>query len=77
VLETVSLSLAVLKTKTNGYRDIEVYAVSAEMIFEAKYKFNGSKYAPARCSEQSIDDAQHGNKGKKYLKCNDTIKPYR
>jgi hypothetical protein len=77
-LKTYSLGLDVLPSRTRGHRDIRVDAASAVEIFSAQYKFDGRRYVPWKCWQQSIDDSQQGDRGKVYVQCSDNVqKPYR
>ena len=74
-LKTHSLNLNILQTKTNGYRDISVAALSAAMIFGATYKFDGQRYVPRKCYEKSMEKAKSKIT---YFKCSENPeKPYR
>src|SRR2546423_13682058 len=44
----------VLKTSTNGYRDIQAADHTAIEIFTTVWKFNGSKYQPRACSVENL-----------------------
>lgn len=44
VLDLSTLSLHVLRTKTNGLRDIRISAATAQEVLTAVYKFDGKKY---------------------------------
>jgi hypothetical protein len=44
VLAAISLSLEIRKTRSNGYRDIELFAATAVEGTTTKLHFNGTKY---------------------------------
>lgn len=77
VLKTHTLGLSILRSKNNGYRDVEADAATAAMIYGVAYKFNGKRYVPKKCWEQNIDDAEKGRAKITYVKCSSDIeKPY-
>jgi hypothetical protein len=55
-LHTMTLGLKVLKSKTNGYRDISTTEVAAGEIFDTVYTFNGTEYRMARRSKERIKE---------------------
>ena len=46
--------LAVLKTATNGYRDIETGSHTAVEIYTTNWKFDGQKYQPRECKVENF-----------------------
>jgi len=48
--------LAVLKTSTNGLRDIEISALTAVRYFQTRYKFEGHSYQVAKRTSQPIGE---------------------
>ena len=79
VLYTVALNLSVKKTRTNGFHDVEVVALSAVKGWVALYKFDGVKYKPGGCWEHDLGMGKDGEWGKaKRIQCSDSdVKPYR
>jgi hypothetical protein len=47
--------LEVLKTTTNGYRDIETGSHTAVEMYTAKWKFDGQKYQPRECKVENFN----------------------
>jgi hypothetical protein len=54
VLAVNSLGLKVLKTKTNGYRDITTTEVAAAEITDTRYALKGNEYQVVRTSKERI-----------------------
>lgn len=54
VLAVMSLGLKVLKSKTNGHRDITTTEVTAVEIFDTRYAFNGNEYQVVSKSKERI-----------------------
>src|SRR5216684_8749474 len=46
--------LEVLKTSTNGYRDIQAAGHTALEIFSTVWKFDGTKYKPRACTVENL-----------------------
>jgi hypothetical protein len=53
-----TISVDVLKTKTRGMRDIETNGATARTNYGGIYKFNGSIYNAARCTESTPVEAK-------------------
>ena len=54
-LETDVLGLQILKSKTNGYRDIECIQATAAKRITVYFRFDGSRYQPGPSRVKSID----------------------
>ena len=79
VLKTNCVGLDILRTKTKGYHDIEIGAVSAGWTYGAIYKFDGKKYVPKKCWDQSFEEVRGGGikRGRiNYNECGRPEKPY-
>jgi len=58
VLTGGTISVDVLRTKTHGLRDIETNGATAHTNFGRIYKFDGSIYNAARCTESTPVEAK-------------------
>jgi hypothetical protein len=78
VLYTVTLNLSIKKTRTNGFHDVEITALSAVKGWVALYKFDGVKYKPRGCWEHELGVGKNGEWGPaKPFQCSGSdVKPY-
>lgn len=51
---TRALHIGILKTSSNGYRDIVAGGATAAEYYETVYKFDGQKYQPRSCTVQEF-----------------------
>jgi len=58
VLTGGAISVDVLRSRTNGLRDIETNVATARTNYMNIYKFNGSAYHARRCTEATPADAK-------------------
>lgn len=79
VLYTVAHDLAIKKSRTKGFHDVEVEALSAAKGWVALYKFDGVKYRPGGCWEHDLGVGKNGYWGPaRRIQCSDSdVKPYR
>ena len=54
VLKVMTLGLEILRTKTNGYRDIRTTEVAAGKVTNTVYSFDGAEYQARRSSQEPI-----------------------
>lgn len=54
VLNVYSLSLEVLKTKTNGHSDISATSATAVRVFSSVFRFNGERYETQKTAPKNL-----------------------
>ena len=79
VLYTLAHDLSIKKSRTKGFHDVEIEALSAATGWVALYKFDGVKYKPRGCWEHELGVGKNGYWGPaKPIPCSDSdVKPYR